>query len=474
VPASSIVVGVVLLLVTAALRSASVNRLVRSRLLTSSVLFGAYAIAAALASYGRLPADVAQQIRGFNPLLLAFGLATLVVVVTINPWREDRLPDRFPTIVQDAIVIALFAIVATLFMQEKVLATTAVGAVVIGFALQDTLGNLFSGLAIQIEKPFRVGHWVTIAGTDGLVSEVTWRATKIRTKAGNFVVVPNSVVAKETITNYSEPTHDTRLEVEVGASYDTPPNEVKTVIAQALRGEPMLVASREPEILIADFSASSITYRVRIWTADFAADMRVRDRVRSHIYYAFRRHGIEIPYPMQVQIDHVPTVDDDGARTRLLDGVEIFASLTGEQRVQLAMASRPLLFASGQAIVREGEAGATMFVVRRGEASVTLARTEGELARLREGAFFGEMSLLTGDPRTATVTAVTDCELIEIGAEAFRSVVLADSRLVDQVTAAVATRRLEIEQHRSNRTVDQTSSETPQTLVTRVRRFLRL
>ena len=91
------------------------------------------------------------------------------------------------------IVIALFAIVATLFMQEKVLATTAVGAVVIGFALQDTLGNLFSGLAIQIEKPFRVGHWVTIAGTDGLVSEVTWRATKIRTKAGNFVVVPNSV-----------------------------------------------------------------------------------------------------------------------------------------------------------------------------------------------------------------------------------------------------------------------------------------
>jgi len=289
------IVGVALLLVSLALRGASVNRLVRSRLLTSGVLFGTYAIAAALAGYGPLPPDVAQEIRSFDPLLLTLGLAMLIVVVTINPWREDRLPDRFPTIVQDVMVIALFAIVATLFMQEKVLATTAVGAVVIGFALQDTLGNLFSGLAIQIEKPFRVGHWVTIAGTEGLVSEVTWRATKIRTKAGNFVVVPNSVVAKETITNYSEPTQETRLEVEVGASYDTPPNEVKTVIAGALRNEPLIMGGSEPEILMVDFAASAITYRVRVWTTDYAADMRVRDRVRSHIYYAFRRHGITIP-----------------------------------------------------------------------------------------------------------------------------------------------------------------------------------
>src|SRR5580765_4815013 len=297
------IVGVALLLVTLALRGASANRLVRSRLLTSCVLFGIYAIAAALVSYARLPANVAEQIRGFNPLLLAFGLATLVVVVTINPWREDRLPDRFPTIVQDAIVIALFAIVATLFMQEKVLATTAVGAVVIGFALQDTLGNLFAGLAIQIEKPFRVGHWVTIGGVDGIVSEVTWRATKIRTKAGNFVIVPNSSVGKDAITNYSEPTRETRVEVEVGASYDTPPNDVKAVIRQAVKGEPLIALEPAPEVLLVDFAASAMTYRVRVWTTDFSADERIRDRIRSRIYYAFLRQGISIPYPIQMQIE---------------------------------------------------------------------------------------------------------------------------------------------------------------------------
>jgi small-conductance mechanosensitive channel/CRP-like cAMP-binding protein len=474
VPASSITIGAVLLLVTLALRGASVNRLVRSRLLTSALVFGTYTVAAGLAAHAPLPPDVAQQLRSFNPLLLAFGLALLIVVVTINPWREDRLPDRFPTIVQDAIVIALFGIVATLFMQEKVLATTAVGAVVIGFALQDTLGNLFSGLAIQIEKPFRVGHWVTIAGTEGLVSEVTWRATKIRTKAGNFVVVPNSVVAKETITNYSEPTQETRLEVDVGAGYETPPNEVKRVIAHALRNDPLILASREPEILILDFASSAVTYRVRVWTTDFAADMRVRDRVRSHIYYAFRRHGINIPYPIQVQIEQSPAADVGTVKTTLLDGVEIFAALTGEQREQLAAASRVELFEAGQDIVREGEAGTSMFVLKRGEATVTLAQTAGEVARHREGGFFGEMSLLTGDARSATVTAATDCELIEIGADAFRRVVLADAAILDQVTAAVSKRRLELAQHRSTRTMEPAVAEAPHTLVDRVRRFLRL
>src|SRR5205085_11811143 len=164
-----------------------------------------YAVSSALLDYAAIPPDIALQARTLIPLILAFGTATLVVVVAINPWREDRLPDRFPTIVQDALVIGLVALMAVLFMPAKITATTAVGAVVIGFALQDTLGNLFSGLAIQIEKPFRVGHWVTIGRKDGLVSEITWRATTIRTKAGNFVVLPNSLPSRDTITNYSQP-----------------------------------------------------------------------------------------------------------------------------------------------------------------------------------------------------------------------------------------------------------------------------
>jgi small-conductance mechanosensitive channel/CRP-like cAMP-binding protein len=470
------IVGIALLLVTLVLRSATVSRRVRGRMLTSCVVFATSAVAAALVKYAPLTPAVVDEIQTVNPLLLTFGVINVLVVLAINPWREHRVPEQFPTIVQDAIVIGVFALAAVLFMQEKILATTAVGAVVLGFALQDTLGNLFAGLAIQIEKPFRVGHWVTIGGIDGAVTEVTWRATKIRTKAGNFVVVPNSVVAKETITNYSEPTQDTRLEVEVGASYDTPPNEVKAVIRDALRDEPLIIRDREPDVLLVDFAASAITYRVRVWTNDFSADMLVRDRVRALIYYAFRRHGISIPYPIQVQLSDVPAPPADVPKVgpATLDAVTIFAPLTADQRGQMLSGTRALVYAAGEAIVREGAHGSSMFLLMRGEAVVTLARTSGEVARLRDGDFFGEMSLLTGEPRTATVTATTDCRLLEIGVDAFRTVALADPTLIEHVTTAVATRRAELDLHRATKTAAPVSLETPQTFLARVIDFLRL
>ena len=247
-----VIVGLALLLASLVLRRATINRHIRGRLFLSASLFAIYTSAAlALASLPLAP-DTSQQIRDVIPLLLAFGAINLIVALSINPWHSDRLPERFPNIVQDTLVIALFAVAATLILRERIVATTAVGAVVIGFALQDTLGNLFAGLAIQIEKPFRVGDWVTISSQDGMVSEITWRATKMRTKSGNFVVVPNSVLAKDTITNYSEPTRHMRLFVEVGASYDTPPNLVKAVIRDALGEEGFSAAWRQGRELTLD------------------------------------------------------------------------------------------------------------------------------------------------------------------------------------------------------------------------------
>jgi len=470
------IVALALLIVTLGLRSACVGRRVRGRLLTSCVVFGMATAAEALLKYAPLTPAVVDEIHTVNPLLLTFGVINVLVVLAINPWREDRVPDQFPTIVQDAIVIGLFALAAVLFMQEKILATTAVGAVVLGFALQDTLGNLFAGLAIQIEKPFRVGHWVTIGGIDGAVTEVTWRATKIRTKTGNFVVVPNSVVAKETITNYSEPTHETVLEVDVGASYDATPNDVKATIREALLDEPMIARDREPDVLMVDFAASAITYRVRVWTTDFARDIYVRDKVRSRIYYAFRRRGISIPYPIQVQLEELPGGSPPEPRvgSDALSAVTILAFLSDEQRSQLLEGTHAVVYAAGEPIVREGDEGSSMFLLMRGEAVVTLAQTSGEVARLRGGDFFGEMSLLTGAPRAATVTAATDCRLLEIGVDAFRRVALADPAIVEHVTAAVGKRRAELDLHRATKATTPAAQETPQTFLKRVFDFLKL
>src|SRR5437867_4389489 len=195
--------------------SLTTNRLVRRKLRLSLVLLAGYLAAAVAVSLyaSQFSPDTRAQLAAFAKLALAASLINALVFVLINPLRVDRVPERFPTILQDAIVIGLVVLAST-FLSEHLLTTSAVSAVVIGFALQDTLGNAFAGLAIQSERPFHVGDWVKVAEHEGRVAEVTWRATKLRTKAGNFVILPNNVVSKEAITNYSQPVAPTRLQVE--------------------------------------------------------------------------------------------------------------------------------------------------------------------------------------------------------------------------------------------------------------------
>src|SRR5947208_723911 len=188
------------------LMSIAINRLIRRKLRLSVILLIAF-LAAELGTtlYGANLSDATvQQLAAFGKLALAASFINALVFLIINPLRVDRVPERFPAIVQDAMVIALVLLAST-FLSQQLLTTSAVSAVVIGFALQDTLGNAFAGLAIQSEKPFSVGHWVKVGDHEGRVAEVTWRATKLRTKAGNFVILPNDLVAKEPIINYSEP-----------------------------------------------------------------------------------------------------------------------------------------------------------------------------------------------------------------------------------------------------------------------------
>ena len=473
----SVIAGLALLVASLALRGATLNRHIRGRLLLSASLFAAFTIAAIAVHYLPLADDTGRLLRDINPLLMAFAVINLVVAFTLNPWRIDRIPDRFPNIVQDTLVIALFAMVATLILRDRILATTAVGAVVIGLALQDTLGNFFAGLAIQIEKPFRVGDWVTIGGQDGIVSEITWRATKMRTKAGNFVVVPNSTLAKDTIVNYCQPTRSVRLQVEVGATYDVPPNVVKGVIFAALQSAQEILQERAPEVLLVEFGNSSIVYRVRFWVTDFEADERAKDRVRTLIYYAFKRNNITIPYPIQVEMSAeeggvVPVRSTVGPDA--LASVPLFSPLAAEERAALLAVARPVQYAAGETIVRQGQTGTSLFIVLHGEASVTLAGTSGEVARLRDGDVFGEMSLLTGEARTATVTAVDDCDVLEIDAEGFRTVVVSNPAVLEHVTSVTASRRQELDRHRETHAAAPSQTDARQSLLKRVRQFLRL
>jgi small-conductance mechanosensitive channel/CRP-like cAMP-binding protein len=454
-----LVAGAAALLAALALDAFTANRLVKRKLKLSLFLLGAYVLVHLLIFFWPHLLDrLGPNLQSFEKLALAAALINLLVTAFLNPIRHDRVPDRFPSILQDAIVIGLLVLVATFVFDEQLMTTSAVSAVVIGFALQDTLGNAFAGLAIQSEKPFHVGDWVRAGEFEGRVTEVTWRATKLRTKAGNLVVVPNNVVGKEAIVNYSLPAAPFRLEVEVGATYLAPPNEVKAAILEAVENARFVLKTPAPDVLLLGFDSSAITYRARFWVDDFEKDEVAKNEVRTALYYSFARHGIEIPWPIQVEY-HRPWPGSDAEqqhreRERLIAGVDLFASLTDEQRSDLAAGSVLNRFGDGDAIVRQGQPGDSMYVVCAGQAVVVLEGSgpgvpRHQVATIETGGYFGEMSLLTGEPRSATVIARGDTSVLEIDADLFRALGAASPLTVEQIGVAAMTRRAELEAARA-------------------------
>jgi small-conductance mechanosensitive channel/CRP-like cAMP-binding protein len=455
--------------------SVTVNRLIRRKLRLSVILLVAYVAVDVAEALYPFSAATLEQVQAFGRLALAAGLINALVFVLVNPLRADRVPERFPIILQDFIVIGLILLTST-FLSQQLVTTSAVSAVVIGFALQDTLGNAFAGLAIQSEKPFHVGHWVRVGEFEGRVTEVTWRATKLRTKQGNLAILPNNLVSKEAIINFSEPAAPLRLEVEVGASYLVPPNKVKAAMMEALRHSSRVLTAPAPDVVLVAFDASAITYRARFWIDDFAADEVSRDEVRTAIFYAFQRHDIEIPYPIQVQYEKSLETPDAGTRLseqeRLLEGVDLLASLPAGARRQIAVSAPMAVYGSGETLVRQGDEGQSMFVVLDGEVRVVLEPRRNEVARIRRGGYFGEMSLLTGDPRSATVLAAGDVTVVEIGVDLFRRIIAAHPEAIEKIGLAVMMRRAELDQIKS--AASETATIETGTLVTRMKRFLRL
>lgn len=470
-----VIAAVTSLAVTAALAASVPSRFVRGRLRFTAYLLLA-SIGLALAS--TQPIVEARLLGSIGRLLLVLAIINLMVALLVNPWREHRASDRFPAIAQDVTIIGLFTVVATLLMRDQLLTTSAVGAVIVGFALQDTLGNFFAGLAIQTEKPFRVGHWIAVGDKEGQVAEITWRATKLRTEAGQFLIVPNSIVAKDPILNYSEPSIPTRLEVLVGVGYQFPPNQVKAALVDALSHTPLALAKPTPDILVHDFGDSAVVYKIRFWIGDYEMHEPARNELRSAIWYTFQRENIEIPYPIAVEIgrEDRPARPPEAvaAAAERLARVDLFSTLSPEQRLRLAEACPEKMYAANQHVVRQGAEGSSMFVIVSGRARVVLEPSGQDVASIPAGGFFGEMSMLTGEPRSATVRAAEDMTALEISAERFRALALDRPDLVQHVTTVVAARRVGLEEARAAAASTSVPSAARAGLLERIQRFLRL
>lgn len=474
----SVLIGVLALVLALAARAGTRNTYVKRKLVLSVALAAGYLVAHLIALWPGTPAAIARTLGTFEPVLLVLAATNVLVVLAVNPFREDRLPERLPAILQDAITVALFAIVIVLFFNDRLQLTAAAGAVVLGLALQDTLGNAIAGLALQADQPYKVGDWISVGDHEGRVTEISWRSTVLRTRESTLVALPNSSIADGPIVNFSEPAPPTRIFIDVGVAYHQPPNRVRAAILEAIGQVPLAMATPPADVQVLDFGSSAIVYRARCYVQDMERADLAQDQMRTAIWYTFQREGLDIPYPIQTEcsLDTLPVVDVPEVahlpgligQSRLLGGLEV------EARERLAASARAQLYGLGEVIVRQGESGRTSFLVGRGEVRVSVTPDDREVARLGVGEVFGEMSWLTGEPRSATVTATCDVVVFVLDDATLRTLASDSPRVLETLADAVARRRSELQaiSHDTSRSLQ--AVEAPATLVARMRRFLGL
>ncbi len=328
------------------------------------------------------------------------------------------------------------------------LATSAVVTVVIGLALQDTLGNLFSGLALHLEKTVQVGDMVRSGEIFGTVEQMSWRGFKLRTMEGNVLVIPNSVASRERLEVFPRPGRPIARTLQVGLEYDLPPAQAREALEAAGRDLPGIAAYPEPVAYLKSFGDFAINYELRYWLEDYAKFLELDSQVRERVWYRLNRANISIAFPLirqwQWAAGPLKATDRRASIETAISSVDLFALLSDEARSRVAVGARERRFAAGETIVREGDRGSSMFIVQAGRLGVSAHGTVGEsqrLAVLEAGTAFGEISLLTGDARTATVRALTEANLLEIDKATLAPILRENPSIVGMLELTMKERR---------------------------------
>lgn len=429
-------------------------------------------------------------------LLVSLGrTGFLVMVHSVLSRRVTRpMPKIFRDILQGAIYAAILLVVLRAAGVEmgSLLTTSALLTAVIGLSLQDTLGNLFSGLAIQAQRPFEVGDWIQYDDNPdniAMVIEINWRAAKLLTIEQVEITVPNGMLAKAAIHNFTKPMVEARRSVQAHAPYHIPLRRVQAALLEAVKGVDGVLHRPEPSVLPAGFDERGVQYDVRYFIRDFQRRDVIAGNVRDRVWYALARAAIEIPVPqrtiqlldsssMAVEKERQKELE---ARERYLRGVDFLKELPDGAIHTLAESSESRLYDEDEDIIHQGEDGEELFILRRGEVAVLVSGNGGanaavEVARLAPGHFFGEMSLMTGERRRATVRARVESEVLVLGKEAFSRVFEEYPDLVQHVSDVLAQREEQLTeaQGRTTREPSQHGDERRAVLMSRIRDFFSL
>ncbi len=384
-------------------------------------------------------------------------LLTLVLTLTFyHEGKDRRWKSRVPNLFLDLSKFAVLffgAILVIAGVWERdlggFLATLGVGSLVLGLALQDTLGNLFAGIALLFEGPFVVGDWIKVGDTVGEIVEMNWRAVRIRTRDNDIVIVPNSILGKERLLNYTSPSTIHGMLLYVAFSYNDPPNKVKRVLLDILKKMDSVLTSPKPSIRTKRYEDSSIQYELRFFINNFPGLPEIEQDFMTRVWYAARRNGLTFPFPIRtVYKTEIPLEkqesEDESEVERTLRSVQLFQPLDRNELKLVARDAVLMSFAGGERIVEQNDPGDALYVIKSGVARVLFRDGSGheqELARLAPGEFFGEMALLAGEDRKATVEASEDLEVVAVFPDAIKELLQTRPELAVEMADIAAKRR---------------------------------
>jgi small-conductance mechanosensitive channel/CRP-like cAMP-binding protein len=418
--------------------------------------------------------------------LLAYLIVRALRVLLFGLIGRVRRGFEAPTLVKNIFSIVVFASFFLLIFNNfypavlgALLTTSAIFGVILGLALQDTLGNLFAGISLHADRPFQVGDVIAVGPQKhtGVVESISWRAIKIRTFQNKVVLISNSSAAKEAIEVGPRNNLNARL-VFFSTLYSDSPAKTIHIVREAVREAENVSQKMTPIVRIRNLGESTVEYEVKYWLEDYARYNDSDALVRQRIWYAFRRAGLKFGFPTRtVEIERPlrdgSTESDQSALMERLSAVDIFAPLTAEETATLAQNAVRHVFAAGETVIRAGDEGASMFVLHNGKVQVQVTENgqSRAVAVLNEGDFFGEMALFTGEPRTAHVVALEETEVLEIGHDAMKRLFDTNPDLVESLSHIIAERRQGLADRDANQSnpVDESAG-----LLTSIRRFFGL
>jgi small-conductance mechanosensitive channel/CRP-like cAMP-binding protein len=402
----------------------------------------------------------------------------------------QRRETPVPKLVSDTTALAMFvvAILIVLFIYDVripgLLAGSGIAAIILGLALQDLLGNVIAGFAIHFEQPFKAGDWLQVNERRAQVMEINWRSTRLCTPDKVYLDIPNRELVRQTIVNYHYPTTLHSLRISVPVDYAAPPTRVKDVLIHATANAKGVLAEPRIRAFLKNFGEYYAEYEIQFWISDNGIFNDVTDAVRTNIWYSLQRHGIKIALPIRTVRLERPArsreLEMQTAARAILRQQPLFKCLSDAELDELLPRGHIVHFGRGEKLIEQGEDGQSMFILVDGEANVVMDRNgfQTHVASLKSGDCFGEMSLLTGEKRSATVIASKDCEVVEIGKAVIAHSLMENRELLNKLSGLLAHRQMENEgvlaRHTESDVIKAKHAAYAETFVDKLREFFEM